>query len=185
VIIGLGYKARSGKDTVGEYLKYFYDFHHVYFAESLKTACGAIFKLTNEQLYGKDKENIDPYWGKSPRELLQTVGTDLLRNQFDRSIWIKSIYKLIQQFPERDYVITDVRYPNEAVAVKKWGGLLIHINRPNKDDIGSKSKHSSETSLDDFNNWDFTLQNDRTIKDLHSNVDKIMSKLGKVKHESL
>ena len=67
MIIGLGFKARSGKDTVADYLIENYGFKRLAFADALKEGCRHIFELNDEQLYGELKEVEDDYWGVTPR----------------------------------------------------------------------------------------------------------------------
>ena len=72
MIIGLGYKARSGKDTVASYLKEHFGFRQTFFAEPLKEACEVIFRLTKDQLYGDQKFDPVPFWwDMTTREILQ------------------------------------------------------------------------------------------------------------------
>ena len=59
MIIGLGFKARSGKDCVADYLVGKYGFQKLSFADSLKGACKEIFHLSDEQLYG-NLNNTNP-----------------------------------------------------------------------------------------------------------------------------
>jgi hypothetical protein len=128
-IIGITGKKFHGKDTIGDYyVKKGYT--RIAFADTLKEACKLIFGLTHEQLYGDKKEVIDEYWKKTPREIMQYVGTDLFRNQFDENIWINSLRrKMISS--DKKYVITDVRFDNEATMIKDIGGIIIKVNRTN------------------------------------------------------
>jgi hypothetical protein len=121
VIIGLGYRARAGKDTVADHLVRGHGFTRVAFADNLKTAARAIFHLTDEQLYGDRKELIDPRWGLTPRDILQRLGTEGVRNVFGSHVWRKSLFLGLE--PGRDYVVTDVRFPDEVQEVKDAGGV--------------------------------------------------------------
>ena len=49
------------------------------FADPLKNAIGEIFGFSYEQLHGKEKEIVDPFWGVTPRELFQKIGTELFQ----------------------------------------------------------------------------------------------------------
>jgi hypothetical protein len=57
--------------------------------------------------------------------------------------------------------ITDVRFPNEAVAIKRAGGTLVKINRP---DV-AVLEHPSEHALDDWDQWDLVIDNDGTLEE--------------------
>lgn len=67
------------------------------------------------------------------------------------------------------WIITDLRFPNEAQAIKDRGGIIVRLNRMKAVDriegVGGTHLHPSETSLD---NWDFDyrLNNNSTIEDL-------------------
>ena len=54
------------------------------------------------------------------------------------------------------WVITDVRFNNEAEAIKERGGLLIRVNRP---DANSSDTHISETELDEYKGFNLTITN--------------------------
>jgi len=159
MIIGLGYKARSGKDTIANYLKEVHGFKRIAFADALKEACRAIFDFNDEQLYGNQKEVEDPYWKLTPRYVLQFVGTECMREVFHKDIWVKAVEKKILSSND-NWVITDMRFPNEAEAVQRWGGFLVRVDRPNAGATGGIVSHPSEISMDNFDEWDYTLRND-------------------------
>ncbi len=135
----------------------------------------------------------------TPRFLMQYVGTNLFRNQLHPEIWVNSLmneYKPLYGYqttnskitigdisipiPGLDidkrvfpnWIITDMRFPNEMDAVKKRGGITIRVNRPGL----TKSNHLSETSLDSAT-FDFIINNDKDIKHLINEVRKILEKL--------
>lgn len=168
-IIGLGYQARSGKDSVGEYLVQFHNFKQTAFAESLKEACRAIFHLDDRHLYGELKEVVHPFWETTPRDILQRVGTEALRQGFDPEVWVKSCQLRVKRNPTASWVITDVRFPNEADAIKSWGGQVFRIDRPvipEDEDIATKL-HASETSMINYDRWDGVISNVGTLNDLY------------------
>lgn len=91
------------------------------------------------------------------REFLQKLGTEGLRTGLHKNIWVNALfadYKLWK--PKMDmepvlpsWIITDMRFPNEAQAVKDRGGITVRIDRP-----GNPTKvngHASESALDDWN----------------------------------
>lgn len=159
MIIGLGYKARSGKDTIAHYLVEAHGFKRIAFADALKEACRQIFDFNDAQLYGDQKEILDPYWKLTPRYVLQYVGTECMREKFDKDIWIKSVEKKILGSSD-NWVITDMRFPNEAQAVQRWGGFLVRVDRPLSGATGGIAAHPSEIAMDNFDEWDYTLRND-------------------------
>jgi len=192
MLIGLIGKKRSGKDTVADYLVKNYDFIKYSLADPMKRACKDIFLLSNKQLWGKEKDEIDDRYGITPRKLLQVFGTELF--QYDiynhipelvktippRKLWI---YRFIQWYTEPipdeiddikylkfNVVISDVRFKHEAEEIKKLGGKLIRIHRNLGD---SHELHASETEMDDIE-VDKEIYNFGTIKDLYKKIDEIM-----------
>lgn len=169
-IIGLGYQARSGKDSVGDYLVQFHGFKKTAFAESLKEACRVIFHLDDRHLYGKLKEVIHPFWQTTPRDILQRVGTEALRQGFDPDVWVKSAQLRVERDSRANWVIVDVRFSNEADAIKSWGGKVFRIDRPvipEEENIATKT-HASETSMIDYDRWDGVISNAGTLTDLYA-----------------
>lgn len=173
LIIGLGYKKRAGKDSVANRLVDKHGFYKVSFADSLRNAAEAIFGFTDEQLTGDLKEVVDPYWKTTPRELLQKMGTDALRDVIDPDIWIKSAFKKIQDRGYQKVVIPDVRFPNEAAWVKSQGGMVCLVNRPEVE-TNQFSTHASETSMDGYKDWDLRIENDSTLARLYEKADYLM-----------
>lgn len=104
-IIGItGYKY-SGKDTLADFLCTKYGYKKVAFANLLKELCGLLFGLNYEQMYGNQKETpINKWWNLSAREILQFVGTDVVRNNMDKlhhdigqKFWITSTLRNLKQ----------------------------------------------------------------------------------------
>lgn len=174
-IIGLTGKKRSGKDTVATFLTKHYGFEQIAFATPLKQACQQIFTLSDAQLHDQTlKETIDPRWGVSPRKLLQTIGTELFREQLkrvlpeitiptDMELWCYCTALRIRALPTpRRIVFTDIRYEDEAKLVTDLGGILVRIDRQIEQ---STDTHASETC--DIQSQ-FTIVNDGTLEELEA-----------------
>ena len=177
LIIGFGYKAQSGKDTAANYLVKNHQFTRVAFADTLKESCRAVFNFSTDQLYGSLKQTIDPFWQKTPREYLQLIG-DGFRKFIDPLIWIKAIERKVQLI-EGNIVIPDIRYINEINFIHSIKGLAIKIKRDHYELQDKQAAHASETELDNFNDWDYQLENNGTIEDLHVNIDKMLARKNK------
>jgi hypothetical protein len=111
----------------------------------------------------------------TPRKILQLLGTECGRNIIHPNIWVNSTFSDFKPFakiPNHPYtlypswIITDVRFPNEVERIHKEGGIVIRIHR----DIPNQSNHISETMLDGYTDFDYTIENDGTIDEL---VEKI------------
>jgi energy-coupling factor transporter ATP-binding protein EcfA2 len=99
------------------------------------------------------------------RYLLQTLGTDWGRENVDPDIWAYLASLRIAETLERgvDVVIDDMRFPNEVEVVKRLGGVLIRIDRP--DLVVHTDPHVSESHWVAFKP-DLVLVNDGSPEDL-------------------
>lgn len=183
MLIGIAGEKRAGKDTVGKHLES-YGFIRLAIADPLKEACRHIFNFTEDQLYGDEaKEAIDPYWKHSPREIFQTIGTDLFRNilpqylkNISDDVWIKSIeYKIIELMKKgyKKFVITDVRFANDFKFVTDMGGTTWKIIRTECSD-SRENRHESEKIVQTLN-CDHIIMNDGTFEELFQNVDILLN----------
>lgn len=175
MIIGLSGYARSGKDEAAKALIEA-GFIRLAFADKLREVLYALnpyvvddsgYEHVNLQTviddYGWDGYKETP-WGSEIRRLIQRLGTEAGRQTLWDSIWVDATMNQI--IPGQNYVITDVRFPNEANAVKQAGGRVWRIERPG---VGPANTHASEVSLDD---WDFDviIANDGTIEEYHRKI---------------
>jgi hypothetical protein len=186
-LIGITGLKRSGKDTIGNYLVEKHNYIRLGFADNLKQACKIIFGFDEKQLYGNTKETVDEYWEHSPREILQTVGTDLFRNEFGKylknmkpNIWMKSLEKkinnIVQEYKENKLgkpkiVITDVRFENELEFIRNYNGKIIKVVRDSIE-LNQYSLHESETFIQKLKT-DFTINNNSTLQNLYNHVEKL------------
>ena len=176
MIIGISGKKGSGKDTAANHLNAVHGYATLSYAEPLKKTCSIVFGIPIDYFNDRNKkEETIEEWKASPRQLMQTVGTDLFRNHFDKDVWIKSLTQRIRQTQNKRIVVSDVRFPNEALHVKNMGGKLIHILRRN---LRSDDDHESESNTDELSNMaDFIISNDDTINELYETIDNIIKTL--------
>lgn len=157
MIIGITGKIGSGKSTLADGLKKI-GFNEYSFADPLKKI-GEIFGFNSTQLYGTQSEKLEihPVWKVSARYFLQKVGTELFREQLpiiasemkiEDSIWIE-LFKMKYYKDPRNYVISDVRFKDEAEAIRKLGGILIKTIRTTTQNEAEKS-HKSEKEIDEI-----------------------------------
>jgi len=166
-LIGLIGRARSGKDTVAGYLCRRHMFTQVAFAdpmkEMLEVAFGDLFREG-------DREKPIDWLGKSPRQLMQTLGTEWGRNQVHPDMWTliaeRKVLKAIDF--NRSMVISDVRYHNEADMILKHGGELWQIQRDTTETVNA---HVSEQY-----SWDTyqtkTIENNGSLEELYLKVEE-------------
>ena len=176
-LVGLGAKSRVGKDTVADYLADLYGFQKGAFAARLKEAAKIICSWTDRHVYGELKEVVDPFWGWTPRDFLQRLGTEGVRNVFGENTWVKATMFGIEDDLKLGYphVLTDVRFPQEAAAILEAGGELWRIDRPGSETMSTAGKHSSETAMEGFEGWTHVIENDGTLEDLYRKVDALLA----------
>ena len=100
------------------------------------------------------------------RRLQQAYGTEGGRDVHGQQCWIKAAELTL--VPSKDYVFTDVRFPNERDFIHQQGGLVIRICR---DGVGAANAHASEQVLD---NIDVGVMNNGTIEELHAEVLRVV-----------
>jgi len=141
----------------------------------------------------------------TPRKILQLLGTEAGRNIIHPNIWVNSLFAgykdvMIKQtqsvysedaqsfdgilnippiYDKPNWIITDVRFPNEAQAIKDRGGIIIRVNRDyilamNEED--PTKQHESEIALDHYKGFNYTINNDSDIKSLIKKVKIILEK---------
>lgn len=170
-IIGIAGKARSGKDTMGEYL-----LNHLpksitlSYAYPLKKEVATMLGLTIEQL-NKYKNNNIPYQGTNIRRMLQEVAD--AHRQKDPTYYIKKMNERITKYIEEGYcniIVTDVRYILEADELRRFGNQSTKIIRVVRDSITIKeSNHPSEQEVDSIIP-DFTIYNNSTLQEFHTEI---------------
>lgn len=160
LIIGLTGKAGAGKDTVGAHLARKLNLDLYAFADPIKAAICAAFHLPKYYFTDRNKkEDVIPWIGKSPRQLAQLFGTEFGRDLVHPEIWIKVAQKHLDNLQDEtlnsqsgviDFdvphglVVTDVRFPNEALWIIENGGYVIEVIRPSASSVAA---HSSEDGL--------------------------------------
>lgn len=178
MLIGLSGYARSGKDTVADYLVNKYGFTRMAFADPIREA---LYRLDPKVTFGDmseislawavDKSGWEVVKNESPevRGLLQRMGTEVARNMFGEDFWVD--YAIGQSWKNDNVVFSDVRFRNEATAIQKNWGVNWRINRP-----GTKAAniHVSETQMDDYKEFDLVVNNDGSLQELHAQIDWIM-----------
>lgn len=168
LIIGIGHKARQGKDTVANYWHSLLPQHmKLYsFADELKLYC----KTHHAELEWKwqlaHQTKQKPGWKDDPiygcTSILQWYGTEVVRRQ-NPNHWVEQVDEHINQDRPHIAVIRDVRFPNEAEYVKQNAGILVDVRRYTVDgdlyvDPGRDPKHESEVALDGYSGWDYYLE---------------------------
>lgn len=164
-IIGLHGKMGSGKDFLNDNVikpqlnEYDEKYSIISFADQIKINVATQHNMNIMDMYGDKSPEL--------RILLQEEGTERGRDKYGEDIWIKYVENWMILRHQRDnvgtFLITDVRFKNEAEWIVKMGGKLIKIHAPDRNEIrltkesGGDPKllekiqnHPSETDLDDY-----------------------------------
>lgn len=138
LIIGINGLAQSGKSTAASFLVDRYSFEKVSFATPLKSM------LTALGVDVQDKLSTPPVLcGKTVRHALQTLGTDWGRNLIGGDVWVRAAMAKAEGKPA--VVFDDVRFDNEAEAIKEAGGVIWRVTRPGAE----RMEHASEWGISD------------------------------------
>ena len=186
MILGFCGRMRSGKTELAKACVE-KGFTKLYFALPLKQLCADILDVSIDELNRLKGDNTDislqlnddickilseetdipldvvkeTCLGKTistVREMLQFVGTDLIR-KYNKDWHVNKIREMIN--PNNNYVIDDVRFPNEKKLIEELGGDCWFVIRPTLDNV---SNHESETSLSFNDCWNRIIINDGTLQ---------------------
>lgn len=186
MLIGFSGKKGSGKSYFADYLVNNKLFIKLSFASPLKEITKILFNLSDEDV--KDpikKELINPKFNASPRELMQWLGTDIMREEFNKkfnysgSIWIDNVKDKVKTLLDnnKDVVIDDVRFQNEVDMIHSLGGIVINLRNYLDNTLNnSTSTHSSENQKLTFN---YEFVNDKSYSntyDIYLNLDLLFNK---------
>lgn len=168
-IIGVLGVAGSGKTLVAKRLVNHYGYTRTRLADPMKRMLKYGLGLSDEELDGDKKmAPMERFGGVTPRHMMQTLGTEWGRYRIYSDIWVDAWRDMVAR-TEGSVVVDDVRFPNEAKAIKEMGGVLWRVFRP---DVGMML-HPSETSSGEIE-VDATINNVTTIPALFRSVDLLM-----------
>ena len=169
MIIALCGFAGCGKNAVATILRRNHGFGVLAFADPIYDAVAAITGMHRRELEDRAiKERVIPWLGKSPRELLQTLGTEWGRQTVRDDIWIQRAMQAARSY-ER-VAICDCRFANEAQAIRRAGGVVWQVRRRAAGLAGSTGRHASEAGVPD-GLVDLRIDNDGTLADLEMAVE--------------
>lgn len=146
-------KMGSGKDTVADYLVENYGYEKKAFADDMRLFLEAYMRVNKEH--------------KNYRKIMQTFGTDIVRNLVDEDFWLN---RLLEQIKHPMIVVSDARFINEVEGLKNKGFITLRIisNEIRREQIGIE--HRSETELDTYNKWDYIIENNGSLEELYEKV---------------
>jgi hypothetical protein len=200
MLIGIGHKARQGKDTVGEILTRKYKFKILHFADALKdeakkwgwkpenkneSAFDVLNTIQSLQSVPPYKDSIyDKFYNMAcdnhSMSFLQWLGG--FRRAHDADYWVNGLINSLPHSYNDDYAICDMRYINELKAIKRRVGLVFDVrcyeNGSRYIDPERDPYHPSETELDGIPH-DFVLEASKgNVRSLEIQTDNIMKYMG-------
>lgn len=166
MIIAFGHKAQMGKDTAAglttEWL-HEHEYEIKKFATKLKEFASSVVGVDPRWWEDNDFKNTEvyPQWKtmtcQTWRDFLREVGQKM--KSINEDFWVNAL--ISGHTPDSKWVISDLRFPNEAAAVRRLGGVLVNITRPGV----PTSNHESETALDGYP-YDYYIVNDGSREQL-------------------
>lgn len=175
MIIGICGAAGSGKDEVATRLSNAHGFRRVAFADPIYEMLEVFTGMPEEQLRDRQIKESEIAWlGKSPRSLLQTLGTEWGRRHVSGDVWVKIAIR--RALRSSLVAIPDVRFDNEAEAIRGAGGCIWMITRPGPSCLGAEAAaHVSERGVADHL-VDVVIANDGDLNLLCDRVDSAAEK---------
>jgi hypothetical protein len=139
-IIGIAGRAGAGKNTVAEMIPNSSVFG---FADPLYEGLAAMLGVPEDMLRNRVNKETPLVWlGKSPRELMQTLGTEWGRGMVAQDIWLRLAKRRIETYGGT-IVFSDVRFDNEAEWIRNQGGEVWLVEREQE----THHTHSSEAGI--------------------------------------
>lgn len=169
MLLGIHAKAQSGKSTAAQYLRS-KGWEEISFAAPIRAFTAHLLQVSLEELEQLKETPVGVFGGRTPRYFMQQLGTEFGRS-ISPTLWIDLALRNIK--PSQNYVVSDVRFTNEAEAILKWGGKIIQLER---DGAGTPSKHVSEEGIP-HHYIHTTIYNNQTIEELHKQLDEVVKGL--------
>ena len=175
-IIFIGGKANSGKDTAAEYIDEYYRSRGL---DVVNIQISYYMKMYAKEIAKWDGDNET-----KPRQLLQDLGTELIRKQIDEYFFIKRIIQDIDVYSRYFDIITisDGRLPEEFAAVKLAypETVTVHVTRPGYSSKLSKDQkaHVTESLVDEIE-YDLDLVNDGTLDEFQNKCIELVREIEK------
>jgi hypothetical protein len=186
-LIGLSGKMGVGKDTVANMILSLRPraWKTNSFAKPLKEGVKAMFGWSDDILENrKTKEEVDDFWGFSPRKAMQLLGTEYGRVGLRDDIWVRAAqhrYEENLSVLDKGTIMTDVRFENEAEFIRSYGdsAILIHIEDPEAPYVDPETLHASELGIKIIEN-DWLIGNSKSegVDKLRERVEWVLQQNG-------
>lgn len=118
--------------------------------------------------FEKVKSVLSAYKLTTVRQILQVIGTDLIR-EYNIDWHVNELRKMVSD--DGNYVFDDVRFPNELAMIREIGGICWFVVRPKLDNV---SNHISETAIRQQDCGNFIIVNDGGLDKFMRNWERFM-----------
>ena len=144
-IVAFTGKAKHGKDTAAKVLINEQGYTREGFADPLKQICSIAFDFPIEFFEDPDRKEapLDHWPFQSPREIAQTVGTEMFRKHYP-GVWVENLKRRASQHEKT--VVTDLRFLDEEGAIRELKGKILRVVKLGTDE--KMRQHVSETEQD-------------------------------------
>jgi hypothetical protein len=195
-LIGISGHAGSGKDSIAKFIHTFYENAYIeHVADPLKDAASQAFGIARDCFDDTEYKNqVNEYWGVSPRAMAQFMGTEMFRNLAPQllpekrwgTFWVDRLhgrlFNLLNRGDEGIYedgdtvIIPDVRFQDEVDYIIANGGFIITVRRPGYDGAVGISGHASEkiSLLNIPTGANYGVNNYSSLPALFESVDSIL-----------
>lgn len=143
-LIGMVGRSGSGKDYIGAQLAGYFDLRRASLASHLKAELVGLEGWPFDEVYGLKERSTEV------RKAMQVRGTEEGRDLYGEDCWTRVLEaRMMGEEAVTGYVVTDVRFQNEAEWVKSFpNSCLVGIEGRAKD-LGENALHRSELEIDD------------------------------------
>lgn len=168
MLIGIAGGKRVGKTTLANMLAEKYQLRHVSFAAPIREFTAHLLGATLDQLEAEKETPIAWLDGITPRRIMQTLGTECGREMWHPDVWVRVAMR--KAVASGRAVISDVRFPNEAEAIRGHGGCILRLSRATSHTVDA---HESERPLPP-ECVDFDLANDGTVPEMLARAESLL-----------
>lgn len=175
LLIGLHGKARVGKDTVAKHLIAKHNLLRYGPSVRVKLTTAAMFDFPVEYLDDDNmKDQMDPFWQMTYRQMAQKVGKESSRDVFGDDIWMRHVERTLQNLDDdvTGIILPDIRYESEVTWIKAHGGEVMYIIRESAPKITGFEGHDGERGLP-IELANYIIYNDSTIGGMLEQADQL------------
>jgi len=183
LVIGITGYATAGKDSIAHHLKDKHGYTHKAFADTLRNLTADVnpiigTRLQNDQIVViRYNDALKEHGYTEAKQIYPEIRNVLVglgngaRNHIQPNVWLDAV--LPPQYhtlpTSQRLVVSDVRYPNEAIRIREIGGVLIYVERP-----GVQPANEHEREHIPKMKPDYTILNNSSLEYLKICVDDLV-----------